>query len=178
MSGVYTITSDILLQGDRGARGNACLWRCMIAAIAVSSKLKFDEALVSEYLEKFATIVVKGLKFPEIGEDVDLSKVLPILDVIANHYDLHLTVLQCDSMFGLVFHDLGVRIGKEVNKTRFFLCLYGRHFYLHKINNLAPINQKQMIAIQNADLRGDLTTIDKLQSDIWQSYQATLAKRK
>jgi hypothetical protein len=166
-----TTAPEIHPEGDYGSKNNTCLWRCMIAAI-IGGK-KFDDGTFNYYMSIFEHIARRNsLEFPKIGEDIDVFEVLTLLEKIADQYHYYLTVLQCDDLDSLVFHDLGVRIGNAVNKNKYYLCLYGRHFYLHKIHNLVPIDEEQMFAIQMAVQIEDFEQVNKLQSDIWKSHQA------
>jgi hypothetical protein len=172
---VYTTTSDVFPRGDYGAKNNTCLLRCMVAAIT-NGKI-FDDKAFSHYMSIFEHIARRNkLEFPKIGEDIDVFEVSSLLNKIANQFHFCLEVVQCDDLSNLVFHDIGVRIGDTNNKNKFFLCLYGRHFYLHKIHNLAPIDEEQMIAIQIASQFEDFEQVNKLQSEFLQSHQAKLAK--
>jgi len=161
----YTTTPTILATGDYGARNNTCIWCCIIAAICTGQK--FDEKTFQHYLQIFQFTARKaGFDFPKIGEEVDVFENLELLNVIASQFHLDIQFLQCDNLLSIVFHDTSVRIGHEINKNKYFLCLYMRHFYLLKMDDLVSITEEQMNAIQTAELLEDFDQIQNLQSEI------------
>jgi hypothetical protein len=175
----YTVPSDILNEGNFGSDKNTCFWCCVIAAITKGQK--FDKKTLEYYMLIFQKIAtVNSLEFPKIGEDVDIfdekGVVKPLFHKIAEHFHFSFTVVQCDDLLSLVFHDMGARIGIENNNNKFYLCLYGRHFYLHTIQNLAPIDEEQIFAIQIAAEYGEFDQVDKLRCEFLQAHQAKLAK--
>lgn len=171
----YTTTPDILASGDYGSNNgpnnNVCFWWCLIAAILGGQKA--DDKTFEYYLKIFKYIAREiGCNFPTIGSEVDVYEIFTLIERITSTYHFALEFLQCDSVMGLVFHDTGIKIGNAASKNKYILCLYMRHFYLLKIDNLAPITEEQMTDIQTAELHGNYDQVQHLQSNIFAAHQA------